>query len=228
MLEPERVDARADHSLERVYAVVVARAGAGAKSRLAPVLSPEQRHALVLAMLTDVLEVCHGTPEIDGVLAVVDPSVLLMAPTLRVDDPGEDMNAAVARGVRAACEWGAGTVVVLPGDIPCLTSGDVRALLAVAHNAARAVVIGASRGGDGTNALLLRPPDAIEPAFGPPSVDRHRRLAETAGCHTTVLSGLALALDIDTPADLATLQAQAALPLHTAAYLAQLAARSPR
>ena len=211
-----------------VWAIVVARAGAAAKSRLAPALSPAQRQALVLAMLTDVLEVCHGTPEIAGVLAVVDTPVSLTTPSLRVDDPGEDMNAAVARGVRAACERGAQTVVVLPGDVPCLTSGDLRALLAGARDEARAVVIGASRGGDGTNALVLRPPDAIEPAFGPPSVERHRRLGEAAGCHTRVLSGLALALDIDTPADLALLQAHAAPPPHTTAFLAQRAARSPR
>ena len=31
--------------------------------------------------------------------------------------------------------------------------------------------------GPGTNALLLTPPDVIEPAFGPGSFARHRELA---------------------------------------------------
>ena len=58
-----------------VFAVVVARAGAGAKCRLAAVLAPEQRHALVLAMLADVLAVCHATPALHGVIAVTQPSL---------------------------------------------------------------------------------------------------------------------------------------------------------
>src|SRR5712691_13271930 len=52
------------------WAVVVVRAGDGAKSRLAAQVSFEQRQKLVLAMLADVIEVCaRAAPE--GVLAVV-------------------------------------------------------------------------------------------------------------------------------------------------------------
>src|SRR4051812_22494931 len=109
------------HSVSNVLVVVVARAGNGAKSRLAGVLSAPQRHALVLAMLADVLAVCHATPEVDGAIVVTHASVALPPRTVRVDDPAEgDMNAAVRAGLSAASARGAETVLVLPADIPCL------------------------------------------------------------------------------------------------------------
>jgi 2-phospho-L-lactate guanylyltransferase len=191
-----------------VWAVVVARVAHGAKSRLAPVLQPDQRRSLALSMLADVLRVCATT--LDGVVAVVDDDVArleaerLGAIVLDDFDPG-DMNRAVRRGLRMASLEGARTAIVLPGDIPLLSARDLEQLLAAADEQLRAVVIGASRDGLGTNALLLRPPDVIAPAFGPPSVERHVDLGLRAGAFTRVVSGLDLALDVDTPADLATL-----------------------
>jgi 2-phospho-L-lactate guanylyltransferase len=115
------------------------------------------------------------------------------------------MNAAVATGLAAARTVGARTVIVLPGDIPLLSEGDLRALIQAAGHAHRAVVVGASRDGGGTNALLLRPPDVIAPAFGPPSVDRHLRAGQAAGAKTKVEHNLGLSHDVDTPEDLAAL-----------------------
>jgi 2-phospho-L-lactate guanylyltransferase len=191
-----------------VWAVVVARVANGAKSRLAGVLDQGARRSLALSMLSDVLLVCVRA--VDGVVAVVDdPDAQLTAwrlGALVVDDPHPgDMNAAVSCGLRAAAAQGAQTVIVLPGDIPLLSRRDLEALLAAAGQAERAVVVGASRDGQGTNALLLRPPEVIVPAFGPPSVDRHLEAGRVAGASARVLWGLDLALDVDTPADLAAL-----------------------
>ena len=198
-----------------LFAVVVAHAG---KSRLAGVLSERQRDDLVVAMARDVLAVCLHSPLVDGVIVVADALVAAhLAHADLVDDPGE-MNAAVAAGIQHARARGADSVLVLPADIPLLTQHDLRALVQASH-APRATVIGASRDGDGTNALLLRPPDAITPAFGPPSVERHRRLALDAHCDVHVLSDLGLALDIDTPDDLAALRTRSDLPRHTRALV---------
>ncbi len=84
----------------------------------------------------------------------------------------------------------------------------------------REVVIVPDRHGTGTNALLLTPPDAIEPAFGPGSFARHRELAGTAG----VAELPSLTLDIDTPEDLATLLAGSAGAPRTRALLGEAAA----
>ncbi len=215
---------------DSVWIVIVARVGSAAKSRLAASLSAEQRRTLALAMLGDVVAVCHQAQGmVAGTLAVVDEPaarlVVLRGGALAIADPGMgDMNAAVAAGIDAVKKLGARTVLILPGDVPLISTDDLQALLDSAGAAPRAVVVGASHDGQGTNALLLRPPDVVAPAFGPPSVGRHVQLGLAAGAHTVVRAGLGLALDIDTPDDLAALPIERLGP-HMAAGAAQLALR---
>jgi 2-phospho-L-lactate guanylyltransferase len=217
---------------DSVWIVVVARVGTAAKSRLAPMLSADQRRTLALAMLADVIDVCcQARGLVTGTLAVVDEpaarSVAVLGGAIPIADPGTgDMNAAVAAGVAAARRYGAGTVLVVPGDVPLISSGDLEALLDSAGQAPRAVVVGSSRDGQGTNALLLRPPDVIAPGFGPPSVGRHVQAGLAAGAATVVRRELGLALDVDTPDDLAKLQAGRP-GRHTAAALASLSVLTP-
>lgn len=213
---------------DSVWAVIVARVGNGAKSRLAGALSSTQRRALALAMLADVVDVCvQARGVLAGTLAVVDsPDARLAVErggAIAVADPGSgDMNAAVVAGLRSARERGATTAVVVPGDVPLIAVSDFEALLEAASAAHRAVIVAASHDGEGTNALLLRPPEVIVPGFGPPSLQRHVRAGLGAGALTLVRFHLHLALDVDTPADLAALQSAHPRP-HTAAALAELA-----
>jgi 2-phospho-L-lactate/phosphoenolpyruvate guanylyltransferase len=212
---------------ESVWIVVVARVGDGAKSRLAGRLNADQRRKLALAMLADVLDTCQQARGlISGTLAVVDEpaarAVALRGGALAIADPGVgDMNAAVAAGVAAVTKLGAKTVLIVPGDVPLISVADIRALLDSAGAESRAVVIGASNDGYGTNALVLRPADVIAPAFGPPSVGRHVQLGLAAGAHTVVRAGLGLALDIDTPDDLQALPKERLGP-HRVAIAAEL------
>ena len=62
------------------------------------------------------------------------------------------------------------------------------------------------RHGTGTNGLLLAPPAAIEPSFGPGSCERHGALAAGAGIPLPPRAPASLLLDIDTGADLAALR----------------------
>jgi 2-phospho-L-lactate guanylyltransferase len=64
------------------------------------------------------------------------------------------------------------------------------------------------RHGTGTNALLLQPPQAIPPAFGPGSCARHMRLALDNQVNVELVEVTSLGLDVDTPDDLATVTAQ--------------------
>jgi 2-phospho-L-lactate guanylyltransferase len=207
-----------------IWAIILARVGNHAKSRLASALGPDQRRRLALAMLGDVVAVCsQARGLLDGVLAVVDePAARLVAEhagALVLDDPTPgDMNVAAVRGIQAAHQYGAQTVIVLPGDVPLISRHDLATLANSAGDAPRAVIIGASRDGMGTNALLLRPPRIIDPAFGPPSVGRHVRAGLAAGAVTHVDSKLGLSLDVDTPAELAAL-ADAPVGPRTAAVL---------
>jgi len=217
---------------DSVWVVIVARVGNGAKSRLAGVLSATQRRALALAMLADVVDVCVAANGVlAGTLAVVDSpdarAAVERGGAIAVPDPGPgNMNAAVVAGLRAARERGATTALVLPGDVPLISVSDLEALREAAGTAPRAVIVGASLDAEGTNALLLRPPEVIVPVFGPPSVQRHVAAGLAAGAFTRVCADLGLALDVDTPEDLANLHTGHPRP-HTAAALASLDVHSP-
>ena len=94
----------------------------------------------------------------------------------------------------------------MPGDCPALDGAAIEALLRAAPPPPSVTAV-TDRHGEGTNALLLAPPEVIEPGFGPGSLQRHRERAAASGAawHTVELPGLLL--DIDTADDLAALRA---------------------
>lgn len=94
------------------------------------------------------------------------------------------------------------------GDGHGATDGDGDSHGATDGDAAGAatVVIVPDRHGTGTNGLLLVPPDAIAPSFGPGSCERHRDLARAAGADCQVMRASSLLLDIDTGEDLEALR----------------------
>jgi 2-phospho-L-lactate guanylyltransferase len=92
-------------------------------------------------------------------------------------------------------------------------------------------VIVPDRHGIGTNGLLLAPPDAIAPSFGPGSCERHRAIARAAGLDCRIAHPASLLLDVDTGADLAALRerlvdAEAAAAQRTRAVLTQPSSNS--
>jgi 2-phospho-L-lactate guanylyltransferase len=174
-----------------------------AKQRLGEAVGADQRRALARAMASDVLEALGRVEGLDGVIVV---SAEVLDPRVQtVHDPEESgQSAAARRGIRAAVERGAERVLLVPGDCPALDPDEVAGLLAAPH---AGVVIVPDRHGAGTNALLIAPPAALEPAFGPGSFARHAALAHAAGAHVRIGRLPSLELDVDTPGDLAALRA---------------------
>ncbi len=115
------------------------------------------------------------------------------------------MNGAVRAGVRAALGRGARAVLITPGDIPLVQPADLE-LATEAVSGPRVVVVGRDRQGVGTNALLLRPPSVIRPAFGLDSARHHLYLARVSGVPTLEVTSPRLGFDVDHPADLAELR----------------------
>jgi 2-phospho-L-lactate guanylyltransferase len=97
-------------------------------------------------------------------------------------------------------------VLLVPGDTPLMDPAEVDALLDASEREELGAAIVADRHGTGTNALVLTPPAAIAPAFGPGSLERHVRLAEEAGVAHRVVTVPSLEHDVDTPEDLAALR----------------------
>lgn len=162
-------------------------------------------------MLTDVLIALRRTPEVDRVIVVTgEPSAAALAVGYGgevvhdADDSGH--NPATRLGVREAiAEHGADRVLLVPGDCPALDPKDLSALLNGAPRAPSVVIV-PDRHGDGTNGLVLTPPEIMHAAFGPGSRARHEQAAATAGAACTVVPAWSLVLDVDDVDDLRVLQ----------------------
>jgi 2-phospho-L-lactate/phosphoenolpyruvate guanylyltransferase len=211
----------------RTLAILPVKRFALAKTRLREQLAPPQLRSLAEAMVGDVLDTLVATAALDGVVVVTnEPAVTALAAahgaTVLPDPTESGQSAAALVGIRHALASGYERALLVPGDCPALDAQALGTLLERTA-AAPAVTIVADRHGSGTNALLLTPPDAIEPGFGPGSFERHRAraIAANAAWHVEPLPGLLL--DIDTPEDLGQLRtALARRTTRTSVILEQL------
>lgn len=183
----------------------------GAKRRLEGGIPSGPRRALAEAMFTDALTALRRAETVERILVVTaDPAAQRIAEgydAIAVDDPAESgQNAAVERGIARAREVGAARVLCVSGDCPLLDPAEIDALLGRPRTAERYVVAVGDRHGSGTNALLLRPPDAIACSYGRDSLARHRELASAAGVPFEVVASPSIELDVDTPDDLAAMR----------------------
>jgi 2-phospho-L-lactate/phosphoenolpyruvate guanylyltransferase len=189
-------------------AILPVKSFAHAKQRLGASVADPLRADLARAMVGDVLVALSETASIERTIVVTrEDSVSAAARyvgALVVEDAAEEsQSAAVALGVERALIEGFERVLCIPGDCPALDPAELDSLLAGAE---REVVIVPDRHGTGTNGLLLSPPDAIAPSFGPDSCERHLALAREAGAVCRIERPPSLLLDIDTGADLAALR----------------------
>jgi 2-phospho-L-lactate/phosphoenolpyruvate guanylyltransferase len=191
----------------RTIAILPIKSFGAAKQRLAGLLGSGARQALVQAMFQDALASLRHVDGLDAIAVVTanpmaeraarGEGVLLLADS---EEAGHNESASI--GIAYAVEHGFERALLVPGDTPLLDPGEVDALLARAEADATGLVVVPDRHGSGTNALLLRPPTAIAPAFGPGSRERHERLAAAAAVSCRVEAVPSLALDVDTPEDL--------------------------
>ena len=198
----------------RATAIIPVKRFGAAKQRLLEALDRPERAALVKAMLADVLAATSRAELTERVIVVTgerraerialhgsDPT---RAPLEVFRDP-QDLghSEAATLGIVRAKALGARCVALLPGDCPLLEPAELDAALERMRSGRVAIV--PDHHGSGTNALLLSPPDAIGPAFGPSSCARHADRARRAG-HAVAVEPLdSLGLDVDTPDDLAAL-----------------------
>ena len=190
-----------------VGAVVPVKRLGYALGRLAGVLDRPERRVLQSAMLGDVLAALAGSTRLGEIVVVTsDPRARAVAEsvgarTIADHDPPRGINAAVSLGLEAL---DAHSALVVVSDLPLITAADVDHLIGAAPDG-DAVVLARSEDGTGTNAMLLTPPMGITPALGPGSLATHMALAATAGMPAEVTYHPGIALDVDTPDDLAEL-----------------------
>jgi 2-phospho-L-lactate guanylyltransferase len=194
----------------RTLAIVPVKSFDEAKQRLGSSLARGARSSLAQAMFSDVLAALGRAREVESVAVVTsDPAAQQIAHgrALLLHDSAQAGQSAAARiGIGHATAMGYPRVLLVPGDTPLMDPAEVDALLTLAERDALSVAIVADRHGTGTNALVLAPPDAIDPAFGPGSRERHAELARAAGAAARVVPVPSLEHDVDTPEDLAALR----------------------
>jgi 2-phospho-L-lactate guanylyltransferase len=206
----------AQATLTRIAAIVPVGTLEGAKTRLGQTLDAEERQELAERLLARTVGAALGVERIADVLVISpDREVLqrasdLGARTLRQRSVG--LNAGLDEARADVIAGGADAILVLPIDLAFVSVEALDPVLAPLTEtralAGPTVVLVTDRHGTGTNALALRPPDAIDFSFGPSSRAAHRDAALAVGAAYVEVEG-PLAIDIDTPADLILVESTA-------------------
>ncbi|GAB4412688.1 MAG: 2-phospho-L-lactate guanylyltransferase [Anaerolineae bacterium] len=189
-----------------VWAIVPVKPLTQAKSRLADVLTAEQRQSLATALLLRTVRLLLPLPQIQGVLVISrDSQALAMVRELgaqTVQESGApELNNALFRATQALKLWGAEAALIVPADIPLLTAEDIVQVVELGRQP-NSVVLVPDHNEQGTNLLLVRPPGIIPYAFGEDSFHRHQDDAHRAGAAVLIHRTERAALDLDTVSDL--------------------------
>lgn len=187
-----------------------------AKSRLRHRLVASERRDLVMTLLHHVLASLGAATLIDETLVVTpDPSIEHAVAGPRATallQAGTGLNAAVRQGRDEAVRCGATAVLVMLGDLPLVSPADIDAMVRAAPDVG--VVLAPDRHQRGTNALVLSPPDVLDPLFGVNSLVAHRAAATKLGLHVCEYRAIGTGFDLDESEDLDELQHQY-VPAHS-------------
>ncbi len=214
-----------------VWAILPVKSLSESKGRLAHLLPPDARELLVRSLLDHVLLTIQEVPRITKVLVVSqDPEVWQIAESFGAVAVEEvkpyGLNSAVAYAYGLAAKGGADGVLILPADLPFVTTADINLMvdaglndwrgngtglatamgfessLALAVDTTQPVMaICSDRRGDGTNGLLLRPAMAFNFFYGPYSLKLHIQEAVERGYLVRLVEAVGLQFDLDVEQD---------------------------
>ncbi len=190
-------------SAEGIVAVVPMKPLSQSKTRLAGVLSKQERADLSLAMFGRVVGAAYQAL---GAVWVVggDDTVRKAAERIGAvwhEDPGKDLNDSLAFALDRACKAEV-SAIYLPADLPFVTAADIEKVVQASGEGETLTLSPAQQDG-GTNAMLIPKCVSFPPLLGKNSFRRHKRQASALGIPYAVCLTEGLGLDLDTPDDLA-------------------------
>ena len=161
----------------------------GAKKRLSPILSEDERSGLARAMLTDVLAALEAADNLDGIAIVTDDEDAIQmgeaaGHTILKEPDAGGLNGALSHGLQALMNKGARSVFIIHGDVPAVMAGELVEFPG------------------GTNGMVLSPPDCIPMLYGKDSANKHVAMADQMDIPVEHVALEGLGLDIDHPEDL--------------------------
>jgi 2-phospho-L-lactate guanylyltransferase len=192
-----------------IWAIVPVKPLRRGKSRLAVMLTEDQRTRLNRYLLEHVLNTLKEIPEIEHTLVVSrDPAALSLTREMGgrtvLEDGAPQFNTAIKRATIVAMAQGAHAVLVLPADLPLIKPIDLKVLLRHGKKPP-VVVIAPDRRRDGTNGLFVNPAGLIEYGYGPGSFQCHSERATQSGARLEIVNSTNIGLDLDLPEDLEAL-----------------------
>lgn len=191
--------------IANTWVVVLIKDFDSAKERLRPALGTRSRRALARSnahLAVTAAAAGHQVLVVAGSEEVAEMASSWGATAL-LEPREEGQNMAAKRGIDRAVAGGAEAVLLLSSDLPLVTRDAVRRVLQAANQLEPPVVVAVPAiGRGGTNALYLRPPDAIGLHFGGDSLAMFKEDADARGVRFAVHRSDAIALDLDEPSDL--------------------------
>jgi 2-phospho-L-lactate/phosphoenolpyruvate guanylyltransferase len=211
-----------------LWAVIPVKPLRDSKSRLAHILTPDERAELTASLLRRTLETLDTVEEVARVLVVSrDPAVLKIARAHGAHTFGEgerqDLNLALARAAHVAAAHQASGILIIPADLPLVSHDDLKMVIAGAvpahngqqpngyHYQQRTISICPDQHNEGTNALLVCPPTGFAFQYGADSLALHLAEAARLGIPRRIVHAPGLKFDLDDEEDWRTYQSYLAV-----------------
>lgn len=185
-----------------MFTIIPAKPFEQSKTRLASVLPVTGRVNLSRYLLQRTI---HLTRQVGEVVVISRDTgvrrVAKQAGAWALVELGQGLNQAIQQAAEWVMAQGGQSMLVLPGDLPLLQSADLQIMVDLGRSSP-ALVIAPCHRRDGTNALLLNPPNLIEFAFGLGSFAQHQQAGWAKGVNPKIYDSTTVALDLDLPGDL--------------------------
>ena len=153
-----------------------------AKQRLAKSLSPQQRKALVMAMVTDELKTLSDSRFIEKIFIVSrDPYCHTLTEQLPVEilnlEADTDLNTGLTAATSLLSQQGCKDLMIIHGDLPLITTQDVNEFITDHQQSNAQVSLVSCQYKGGTNAMILSLPSDLTFHFGQDSFKQHQQNA---------------------------------------------------
>ena len=193
-----------------LWAIVPVKPIRRGKSRLAGVLSEEERTKLNTFLFEHTMQALVNVSRINQILVISrDPSVLSIARQYKTrtlqEDSSSNLNLALKLATRMAQLYETRELLVIPADLPLVTTDEIDQMLDLSGDPPE-MIIAPDRHLSGTNALYLNPIGEIEYHYGPNSYQLHIAESESHGFLLKKRISPFLGFDLDLPEDLEILK----------------------
>lgn len=193
-----------------IWAVIPVKPLRDSKSRLAHILTPDQRAELTSQLLQRTLHAIKESEQIYRTLVISrDPAVLKLARQEGVftfnEGDRQGLNPAVTRAAGVTAARRADSILILPADLPFITAEDIvkftLPLPADTEQTHDLAIICPDLEYEGTNALLLSPPLEFTFQYGVGSFHKHKQETLKRQRRLIIVELPGIQFDVDTEED---------------------------